>query len=590
MNDKTKREIEKKINSLPKGIITLKSINGRDYEYWQYREGGKQITKRVKGEELEILKNQIEERKRLEAQLSSGSDADTDRRDNHIEDEFLCHVRLGDELRAFSEMVKDYKRRDCFEELESYLYGEVSDRVLILYGLRRTGKTTLIKQALVRMDSKTLSKAAFVQAGAFNTIADLDKDLRKLEKVGIKYVFVDEVTLLGDFIENSAILADIFASSGMKLVLSGTDSLGFLFTQDEQLYDRAVFVHTTFIPYREFDRVLGISGVDKYIQFGGTMSMGGVDYNKMQMPFANGRTTNEYVDTAIAKNIQHSLANYQYAGHFRGLTELHEKNELTNVINRIVEDINHRFVLEVIHSKFESHDLGISRNNLRKDKTKPTDILDYVDEDEIIDRIMSLLDIKDASSDMIEIRESHLEEIKSYLYLMDLIENINVRSSQSLSILRERIVFTQPGLRYSQAEVLISALLQDDVFRDTDIKERNRIVNRVLSEIRGRMLEDIVLLETKKRYPDKEVFVLQFPIGEFDMVVFDPKEITCRLYEVKHSDKAVPEQRRHLMDKDKCEYAQKQYGDIVEKCVLYYGDDCECDGVKYRNVEGYLRF
>ena len=33
----------------------------------------------------------------------------------------------------------------------------------------------------------------------------------------------------------------------MKIVLSGTDSLGFWLAMDEELYDRAKAIHTTFI-------------------------------------------------------------------------------------------------------------------------------------------------------------------------------------------------------------------------------------------------------------------------------------------------------------------------------------------------------
>ena len=50
-------------------------------------------------------------------------------------------------------------------------------------------------------------------------------------------MFIDEVTLLNDFIEGAALFSDVFAASGMKIVLSGTDSLGFMFTGDEELYD-----------------------------------------------------------------------------------------------------------------------------------------------------------------------------------------------------------------------------------------------------------------------------------------------------------------------------------------------------------------
>ena len=41
---------------------------------------------------------------------------------------------------------------------------------------------------------------------------------------------------------------------------------------------------------------------------------------------------------------------------------------------------------------------------------------------------------------------------------------------------------------------------------------------------------------------------LQFPIGEFDMVVCDTRELTCRIYEGKYSMEQTPEQYRHLRD------------------------------------------
>ncbi len=72
-------------------------------------------------------------------------------------------------------------------------------------------------------------------------------------------------------------------------------------------------LHTTFIPYREFENVLGINGIDEYIRYGGTMSLGGINYN-VSTPFSNIKDTEEYINTSIAKNIQHSLKMYQYGG------------------------------------------------------------------------------------------------------------------------------------------------------------------------------------------------------------------------------------------------------------------------------------
>ena len=115
------------------------------------------------------------------------------------------------------------------------------------------------------------------------------------------------------------------------------------------------------------------------------------------------------------------------------------------------------------------------------------------------------------------------------------------------------------------------------------------ISTRILNEVKGRMMEDIVLLETKKTLPDKNVFVLQFPIGEYDMVVSDPKNITCRLYEIKHSDKKVAGQARHLIDKEKCDYAEKQYGKITKRAVIYNGSADLDEEVEYINAADYLK-
>ena len=151
-----------------------------------------------------------------------------------------------------------------------------------------------------------------------------------------------------------------------------------------------------------------------------------------------------------------------------------------------------------------------------------------------------------------------------------------------------RTVFTQPGLRYAQAEALVTSLMQDEIFLNLGIKERIRITERILDEIRGRMMEDIILLETKLAYPEKQVFVLQFAVGEFDMVVFDPESVSCCLYEIKHSKEIVSQQYRHLTDTQKLQETEKQYGDIAGRFVIYNGKASNQDGIQYLNAEEYL--
>ena len=222
---------------------------------------------------------------------------------------FRTMVRIGELLKSQIAITKRYKKRKCIASLRDYIFGEQQDKVFVLYGLRRTGKTTMIRQILTELPDDEFNHAAFIQVQSKDSLSNLDADIRTLEKLGFKYIFIDEVTLLADFVEGAAIFADIYASSGMKIVLSGTDSLGFAFSKAEQLYDRCIMLHTTFIPYREFEEVLGIKGIDEYIRYGGTMSLSGVNYNTTTT-FANSDTAGEYIDTAIAHNIQHSLKMY----------------------------------------------------------------------------------------------------------------------------------------------------------------------------------------------------------------------------------------------------------------------------------------
>lgn len=42
--------------------------------------------------------------------------------------------------------------------------------------------------------------------------------------------------------------------------------------------------------------------------------------------------------------------------------------------------------------------------------------------------------------------------------------------------------------------------------------------------------------------------MLQFSVGEFDMVVFDSDAGSCRIFEIKHSEEAASQQYRHLID------------------------------------------
>lgn len=583
-------EIEEEIALLPEGNIATKTVKEKTYYYHRVIHNKKRTETYLRFEEVEELRRQIEKRKELEAELRQlKKQLPRQKKVKSAEEtgSFNTSVRIGARLASLIAGAKKYKKRDCITVLREYIFGDVQDKVFVLYGLRRTGKTTMVKQVLAELSEEEFAKAAFIQVRNGDTLADINKDLSLLEKKGYKYIFLDEVTLIEDFIEGAALFSDIYASSGMKIVLTGTDSLGFIFTKDGQLYDRCITLHTTFISYREFESVLGIKGVDEYIRYGGTMSMSGVNYNE-DSTFANAKSAGAYIDTAIARNIQHSLKYYQNGGHFRQLRELYNKGELTNVINRVVENINHSFTTDVVEKTFESSDIAITARNMLRDRMSPINIKEHLDLDAVTFGIMQALDILNKEEQTIDIEESHMLQIKEYLTLLDLVAEIDLMSLPSVNDKGKVTVLTQPGMRYAQADAIVRNMLLDEKFNELTVVDRDRVLQRLQSEIMGRMMEDIVLLETKLAHPKKEVFKLQFAVGEFDMVVFDPQTLSCEIYEIKHSAERVQAQFRHLNDAEKCAMTEHRYGTITGKYVIYRGEDAQMDGITYLNVEGYL--
>ena len=583
-------EIEREIAILPEGSITKKKIRDKEYYYHRIARNGKRVEKYIDFKDVAELKDRIDRRKKLEKDLKELKKQIIPEKATTKEEylEFKTTVRTGSRLRAQIAVTKKYKKRECIRELRDYIFGSQTDKVFVVYGLRRTGKTMMIRQILTELPETEFRKAAFIQVRSRDTLEDIDEDLGLLETKGFKYVFIDEVTLMEDFIEGAVLFSDIYASSGMKIVLSGMDSLGLAFSKEEQLYDRCIMMHTTFIPYREFEEVLGIKGIDEYIRYGGTMSLSGVNYNEDAI-FASARSAEEYIDTAIAKNIQHSLKMYEYGGHFRSLLDLYEKGELTNVINRVVENINHSFTRRVVERTFKSHDIAVTASNLLRDREAPMNIKAHMDLDAVTRGMMQMLDILNKEEQSIQIEDYHMAQIEEYLTLLDLIMKIDLESLPEVNRKESVTVITQPGMRYAQANAIVSNLLLDAKFSELSLVERQRILDRLLSEIRGRMMEDIVLLETKIAHSEKKVFKLQFAVGEFDMVVFDPKGLNCKIYEVKYSKEQVPAQSRHLKDEEKCAMTSHRYGEITGKYVIYRGESGSLKGIQYLNVEEYLK-
>lgn len=505
--------------------------------------------------------------------------------------EFYTNVVTGTGLQALANSVAKYGKRDCFSTLQKFVAGSYDGKICILYGLRRTGKTTLLFQMLSELP---IEKTAYIKVQTIDDMSRLTKDLKVLFELGYRYVFIDEITLLSDFIDTAAVLSDVFSMMGMKIVVSGTDSLGFAMANRDELYDRSVTIHTSFIPFREYARLLNICSVDSYIEYGGTLKMENMSFDDPdaafdEVAFRDDESTRKYIDTAISRNIQHTLKNDHYGEYFNQLRELYEKGELTNVINRIVQHMNHRFVLRVVEDEFKSHDFGSAKELLLHDlPAERATVLYDVNEKQILERLKAIIEVKEKSETTVPITQEHIDKVKKYLLMLDLIVNCPERYESGKQA--EHIVFSQPGMRYAIAKALVYSLMQDAYFASISEADKAYITGKILDDVKGRMLEDIVLLEVRKTAPSTmEAFKFKFDAGgEFDMVIYDKASQNCRIYEIKHSTEANEKQTLHLRDAEKCQIVENRFGPISGKFVLYRGKDTFAEGVQYLNVENFL--
>ena len=505
--------------------------------------------------------------------------------------EFHTNVVTGTGLRALANSVAKYGKRDCFSILQKFVTGSYDGKICILYGLRRTGKTTLLFQMLSELP---IEKTAYIKVQTIDDMSRLTKDLKALYELGYRYAFIDEITLLSDFIDTAAVLSDVFSMMGMKIVVSGTDSLGFAMANRDELYDRSVTIHTSFIPFREYARLLNICSVDSYIEYGGTLKMENMSFDDPdaafdEVAFRDDESTRKYIDTAISRNIQHTLKNDHYGEYFNQLRELYEKGELTNVINRIVQHMNHRFVLRVVEDEFKSHDFGSAKELLLHDlPAKRATVLYDVNEKQILERLKAIIEVKEKSETTVSITQEHIDKVKKYLLMLDLIVNCPERYESGKQA--EHIVFSQSGMRYAIAKALVYSLMQDAYFASIPEADKAYITGKILDDVKGRMLEDIVLLEVCKAAPSTmEAFKFKFDAGgEFDMVIYDKTSQNCRIYEIKHSTETNEKQTLHLRDAEKCQIVENRFGPISGKFVLYRGKDKFAEGVQYLNVENFL--
>ena len=479
------------------------------------------------------------------------------------------------------------EKRDCYSELFDYVTtkdAKYSGKICALYGLRRTGKTIMMFQCITELSSEEREQTVYINCEQKCDMLDLRRVMDSLYDKGKRYFFIDEITMIEDLQVYGNVLSDYYPILGAKVVIAGTDSFGIYMAKTDILYDRVVLLHTSLIPYAEFHRLCGKS-LDEYVEYGGTLT---------NATYKSNQDANEYLNTAIVENILHGLeGREEKRKHAPVLTELYDKKELVSVIQKMINKFSHDITLKAINRSYKSGVLYSTINNMDRK-------YEYINDKFVNNVVKDSLGIKDADEMKTALTEEDLDSVKRYLKLLDLyITIVSFRSfkggkSEKLEILQ------QPGMIYAHATELLNQLGEDDVWsKECKIEDRKEFIQRADYFVKGILLENIILSETYKCYQEideKNFYVSQLSVGmeenlpqsEADLIIVDDKKKESYLFEIKHSDKVVDNQTRHLRNEDFLKYVSENFAPVKKCCVIYTGQPTRIGTIDYLNAEKFL--
>lgn len=499
------------------------------------------------------------------------------------------------------EKIKDNypQKRDCFQKLMDYLNKKTTSKVCVIYGLRRTGKTVLMQQALNALPEEQKKNSVYIRCNNTTDFYDVVSFLKNSLDKGKKYIFIDEVTYAKNFQNLAEVLSDNFvANYDARIILTGTDSLGLSLPSHSNLYDRAEFVHTTYISFPEFARIMNNNSVDFYMEHGNTLSE--------DNPFESPESAKKYIETSIVSNLIDSLQKSEDVRTYPpALTELYDNNELENAIQRIINRYSQTIVIKALRKEFEPSALKNAENAIVKAKENPDlTIKRAVAEKEITENVKKLLKIEPFKE---IITQQHLDDIKEFLKEMDVITTIPVVTSyvnNTQDISMELI--THPGMYHANLLYTVDELRKDNNWLPNATSEqKERLIQTAQTTSAGKIMENFIITDVYKMlcsnnahnrlFDDNERwYVSKFSHNvndaheEADLIIFDKKNKETFLFEIKHSKESHEDQVKYLESEDFINYIEQNFSPVTNCIVLYNGENDVSQKTPRLNISEFL--
>jgi len=482
---------------------------------------------------------------------------------------------IGEDLSALCADFLVMEHRDAYYDAKEFVSRQDTVRLVgLIYGMRSTGKTVIMKQLAGRPDFVGESAYLTLNYNEYS-INDVYTWMKNLQRIGIKYFYVDEITWADGFADRAMGFADKFAShSSVRIILSGTDSLAFTFAKQSSLHGRYMQFSTTRMSYPEYHRLTNGDILD-YVRSGGVFWMN-------ERP--NAEELEDYLHSSVVRNFLNSI----------------------NATNRKVligEDIRYleeRELYAICYAICESVALSYVRGHAAHVWDEP--ML------KIIDSALRRCGVSIPHADKAEIRKyapvfasettkydvSKVDAVIELMLQIGFLWRVDVKTDRGM---QTRLVFAQTGVARSFALLAMQAVINSGVVKESEAK----ILDGIEAATDGSMLELACLITFAKgieKLTEFDISLSHYRIytgeHEVDIVVHDRRSSILYLFEVKRSTNADAAHARHIADKEFIEFLKTEYAVSTVKCaVLYRGDDTEIPQygveVPYYNVGEFLQ-
>lgn len=201
----------------------------------------------------------------------------------------------GEQLSLFS--VPPVPRRQLAGLMEHLRSSDPAcPKVCALYGLRRTGKTTLLLQGIRELLRQGISADAIGYYTGLKGDSFDDLYLELEAQRSLRYIFIDEIGFFNGFLQTGSYLYDTLVRlRGCKVVVAGTNLLALYIAARSTLYDRLQVIHVPYLNFREHCQFVLHTQNPAHGELMEYMKNGGL--------FAPPEDVLEYVQTSITDSI-----------------------------------------------------------------------------------------------------------------------------------------------------------------------------------------------------------------------------------------------------------------------------------------------